>query len=1152
MAVGRAREVRLNAFDTYRQISERELERRFARFLEELTENLLRSSPSPHQGQISRTQVTDAIGILQIHQRGMLASFLGHYHSFHDNLTPPAAELHHWWDVMDESGTMDLVDLHTFENYLAVDRLAHVGEDLHRIGMEALQIRVAELVQTDPLKLRLPEHVAQLARSLQLVLEEYRVPQQLTQRIYDLFARHFVRNLDSLYRHLNDILEQAGIRPDLEGEILANGSLLRKADERPDRTHRRRQDAGMGGSSANGGDGAESRPQQLYSSVINALNFKREVEQQPQPAGAVLDTQKLINALAQLQQIGKSPQAAAGETAVADFLLGQTPGLKGDAALSAENRNQLEMIDSLFETIRSQLDVSSELQPVLSDLQLPLARLALTEPQFFLQPDHPARTLVDKLAALGSSANFPNRLLESRVAEIVAAIVRDYDGDSAVFAAALEHVERLSRQQSQAHARNIERVVKTQEGKEKLRGARDAVESVVRECLPPGQIPRILQELIDHGWRDLMVLTHVKQGVGSDDWEEQRRTLQLLTTWLLEQQRGEVSEDQSVERSLEAEPFIDLMEQQISGALPGNVSIQAVFDELRGVLAGDIAVDMLQRDSEADGDTDGETQPTREERLAKTRRLRRWVQRVDTLGKGMWLNYRDKAGVKHRIQLAWISDDRERFLFVNDRGQKVAEFNQVQLARQLSRGAQPPAPADRLSVVDQSMYNTLEDVQRTLSFARNHDPLTRLINRDIFIDQVGRALRHAHTHHSQHAILLLNIDRFGLVNDIYDRISGDQVLLEFSRLLAQLHGRKTSSARLEEDTFAILLVDGNIEKAQALAEQVRSDIADGTVDIDGEKVSFTVSVGIAPIQDYSPDVDSVMANAQAAVTQAKQLGRNRVHLYEASEETVRTLRSEQRRSRKALEDELSSERFMLRAQPIVKTAMTGESSTTRHYELLLAMRDKSGKLSSPQSFITSAERHGIMTLVDRWVVREAFMWINSLMDAQKVVPSVAINLSGASVTDDAFLDFLFEQISEFGVGTNRLCFEITETGTISNLVKAADFVRAFRNIGCKFSIDDFGTGLASHNYLRELPVDYVKIDGSFITGIDQDSNDYAMARSINDLAHFLGQETIAESVENEAIIRKLQEIGVDYLQGWGIGRPKPLAEVTLDLSSIEK
>jgi EAL domain-containing protein (putative c-di-GMP-specific phosphodiesterase class I) len=193
-----------------------------------------------------------------------------------------------------------------------------------------------------------------------------------------------------------------------------------------------------------------------------------------------------------------------------------------------------------------------------------------------------------------------------------------------------------------------------------------------------------------------------------------------------------------------------------------------------------------------------------------------------------------------------------------------------------------------------------------------------------------------------------------------------------------------------------------------------------------------------------------------------------------------------------------------------------------------------------------------MTLVDRWVIREAFTWISQLMDAQKVIPSLSINLSGTSVTDDSFLEYLLEQISEFGVGTSKLCFEITETGTIGNLVKAADFVRAFRNIGCKFSIDDFGTGLASHNYLRELPVDYVKIDGSFVTGIIENRNDYAMARSINDLAHFLGQETIAESVENDAIIEKLQEIGVDYLQGWGIGRPKLLSDVTNDLSSVEK
>jgi EAL domain-containing protein (putative c-di-GMP-specific phosphodiesterase class I) len=258
------------------------------------------------------------------------------------------------------------------------------------------------------------------------------------------------------------------------------------------------------------------------------------------------------------------------------------------------------------------------------------------------------------------------------------------------------------------------------------------------------------------------------------------------------------------------------------------------------------------------------------------------------------------------------------------------------------------------------------------------------------------------------------------------------------------------------------------------------------------------------------------------------------------------------RTRENLEQALATDRFLLRAQPIVQTAIDDESESSRHYELLLALTNPDGSLSSPEEFINSAERYGFMTLVDRWVVKEAFSWISELMDAQKEVPSLAINLSGSSVTDDSFMEYLLEQISEFGVGTSKICFEITETGTISNLVKAADFVRAFRNIGCKFSIDDFGTGLASHNYLRELPVDYVKIDGTFVTGIHDNRADYAMARSINDLAHFLGQETIAESVENDNIIARLREIGVDYLQGWGIARPKPLPEIAEELSGIAR
>jgi EAL domain-containing protein (putative c-di-GMP-specific phosphodiesterase class I) len=285
---------------------------------------------------------------------------------------------------------------------------------------------------------------------------------------------------------------------------------------------------------------------------------------------------------------------------------------------------------------------------------------------------------------------------------------------------------------------------------------------------------------------------------------------------------------------------------------------------------------------------------------------------------------------------------------------------------------------------------------------------------------------------------------------------------------------------------------------------------------------------------------------------AKKLGRNCVVVYEEDKKQSADYQEQQALIEADIKHTIETDLFVLRGQPIVQTKLGSGTATSQHYEILLSITEPDGSLKSPTEFIENAERFGYMTMVDRWVVKEAFEWISNLIDNQKIVPKISINLSGNSVTDDAFMEYLLEQISEYGVGTNRLCFEITETGTISNLIKAADFVRTFRNIGCKFSIDDFGTGLASHNYLRELPVDFVKIDGTFIKNIHENRTDYAMARSINDLAHFLGQETIAESVENDAIINCLEEIGVDYLQGWGVGKPKRLSQITDELSSIEK
>jgi diguanylate cyclase (GGDEF)-like protein len=1153
----------------------------------------LNSTENPHY---------DAAITLQRRSANIAQQILQQVTDYFRELTPQNVDDQLWQYAVGSTDELDLIDLREFEDFLAIDRSVTLGEDLHKLALEALIMRLAVMIDADPNRLRLPIHVRQLCRAFQHALKAEAIPQSVHPHIFDYFAKKFIRQLTDYYGPLNNLLSERGVLPNIEKDIQVKGTLLNRNHliRRPEpRKHTRKSPETQPQTMRNAiapltsadndlnqihrqigeqlGSVLNVNPAKLYRSVIDALNFKREAEGfadgKTIASGTALsgtwdgatvasteldqsklaDAQSIARALSALQQNSQARQDVHQSDSLRAYLAHNKENigdLKNSSGLTADSLNQLDMVDNLFGTIKSQLDVSSELKPSLGNLQIPLAKLALLDPRFFVDHSHTARNVVDKLSRLASSANFPNRALESRINNIVDDIVCDYENDDSVFDTALHKIEKLQAQQERALARNIDRVVRTQEGQQKLAEARREVAKIISARIQPPAAPKVLLDLIDCGWRDLLVLTHVRDGTDSAAWAEQVRTLDLLCLWLKERQDGQVDDDLIMQRSMEAETFIGLIGQQISSALPTNVTHEEVLDELRDVLSGNIDIETtpVRQDQ-----SNIESEPAEvRARIEDLPRLRRWINRVEQLEQNSWLTYRDKNAAKKRMQLAWHSPLRDRYIFVNERGQKVADLSAIQLARQLSRGVQPPAPADTLSVVDQSMYHTLEHVQKSLSFARNHDSLTKLINRDTFYDQVKRALHHCQLKHTQHALLYINIDQFKLVNEVYDRISGDQVLLEFAKLLAQLHGKKSSSARMEADEFAVLLLDRSMEDAMQVAEKIRGDIADSSMDIDGENVSFTVSIGVAAILEHSAGVAEVIDAGRSAMRHAKQQGCNRVAQFEETQGRVRDYKLEQTRTRQDIEDALASDRFILRAQPILQTAVSDRSNAMVHYELLLGLVNKDGSISSPVEFIQSAERHGFMTLVDRWVVREAFTWISMLMDDQKVVPHLAINLSGASVTDDSFMEYLLEQISEFGVGTSRLCFEITETGTIANLVKAADFVRAFRNLGCKFSIDDFGTGLASHNYLRELPVDYVKIDGSFITGIATNRSDYAMARSINDLAHFLGQETIAESVENDAIIVKLEELGVDYLQGWGVGRPKPLSEVTADLSSLEK
>ena len=291
---------------------------------------------------------------------------------------------------------------------------------------------------------------------------------------------------------------------------------------------------------------------------------------------------------------------------------------------------------------------------------------------------------------------------------------------------------------------------------------------------------------------------------------------------------------------------------------------------------------------------------------------------------------------------------------------------------------------------------------------------------------------------------------------------------------------------------------------------------------------------MVPITGDNENVATLIAAGDSACQAAKEAGRNRIHTFKQNDIDLMRRRREMQwaaRISNALEDD----RFELYRMTILPLQ---EEETGSHYEILLRMRDEQGALVSPDLFIAAAERYGQISNIDRWVVEHAFRWLVSEADERERLALCSINLSGASLADNEFLPFVIRQFQRSGLDASKICFEITETAAIASFAQASRFINALKELGCKFALDDFGTGLSSFGYLKHFPVDYLKIDGSFVKEILHDPIDREMVRSINEIGHLTGKKVIAEWAENQEIITMLRGMGVDYAQGYGISEPK--------------
>ncbi|MCH8261543.1 MAG: EAL domain-containing protein [Proteobacteria bacterium] len=434
------------------------------------------------------------------------------------------------------------------------------------------------------------------------------------------------------------------------------------------------------------------------------------------------------------------------------------------------------------------------------------------------------------------------------------------------------------------------------------------------------------------------------------------------------------------------------------------------------------------------------------------------------------------------------------------------------------------------------------ELSEKLSYQATHDVLTGLVNRSEFEHRLNRVLQTIYKHNSEHALLYLDLDQFKIINDTCGHIAGDELLRQLGLLLSKEVRKRDTVARLGGDEFGVLMEHCSLKQAKRVANKLKKAIDQFRFLWEEKQFNIGVSIGLVIIDETAGDITDLLKKADVACYAAKEQGRNRIHVFKIDDKQLAKQYGEMQwvnLINRALEENT----FFLAFQAVIPLKKSKSKTKYDRFELLIRMK-LNNKTILPGKFLPAAERYGLATKIDQWVITTAFVHFSKNKELLDATVEISINLSGQSISDDKFLEFVKKAFTQYKIPQDKICFEITETAAIANLAKANRFIDALKKGGCKFALDDFGSGLSSFAYLKTLHIDYLKIDGFFVKGIINDPIDYAMVNSINEIGHEMGLKTIAEFVENKKILDKLKQIGVDYVQGYHFGEIQTLIQTS--------
>jgi diguanylate cyclase (GGDEF)-like protein len=1085
-----------------------------------------------------------------------------------------------------ESGSnmkLALVETEAFEDWLAVAEVISKTENRYTDVLFEIRSRLGMIAKPWGHKDVVPIGPATLAWAFDDALAGVDVRRQVRQDIYKEFESVLHQVLANMYPAISEMLEESGVFPSLEEVREAMQRSLRRSapKARPEPTQNYQELEAPVREAAMAADGISVAPRsnynpfsqkeggtaEVYKAARELLNLGRRARRlQGAPDEVAFaapnarpdqryDPNDILQALSQLEtELGDAPVTDKRLKPRLMEVLKQQHG--GAKAFGEEMYDTLDVMENLVDSIEQDKLLTEGIRGWVRRLEVTLNKLATKDPEFLdhdAERPHSAVEVLNQLARLGNTQDVRvgiDREVGRRVDELLEKIVTDYDRNPEVFEDVLEELNPLVERQARAYRGNVERTVRASEGQQKLARARRAVARALEPQLAGKQVPDLFLRLMNPGWRNLLVHTHLRHGPNSNEWRDASAIAEQVLAQLNGESKpgaaGYVEPEVLLKRvvaglnSISFEPGKRTpLVMGLSDALVGDTTGAKTKVKLTPVGTNEtekaLGLEGLLPDAAPAIDTDDE---------GIRQNWSRALDRARRMTVGEWLAMSDEEGRPLILTVAFIGDDFAFFVLVNRKGVRAREITLKEMADGLNQGRITLLDDFDLPLMERASQRMLQNMHNQLTYQAAHDDLTNLLNRREFERNLAAAIETAKTSSAQHVLFYLDLDQFKIVNNSSGHTAGDELLkMVGQRLVEGLKEFPATVARLGGDEFGVLITNVETEPAREIAERLLKLVREQRFDWEDRHYSMSASIGVVFIDEGTVNADAAMRSADEACYAAKDGGRNRVQEYELGDARMIRRRGVMEWVTQ-LDQAIDDGRLVLNCQRIspIANGMNGNGAGC-HYEILLTMRDELGDLMPPSEFILAAETYNRVTMVDRWVVENVLKWMADHRNSLDNFNGFAINVSGHSVNDESFADFVLEQFSRMQAPTSKVCFEITETAAIANLDNARDFMNRMKIIGCRFSLDDFGTGLSSYSYLRNLPVDYVKIDGVFVKDLNNSPGDYAVVRSINEIGHYLGKKTIAEYVENDAILGQLREIGVDYAQGFGIEKPGLLANL---------